>query len=146
MLREKDTFQRLLKSLEKSRLRVTRKRKHILAVLVSMDRPVSAADLNKLAQLPESDLVTVYRTMEAFQGIGIVQRIPLEEGGCLFEATDLNDRHPHLVCRKCHRTQRLELEFAAELDRKARESGFTKVSHLMEVYGVCEDCQDSGTE
>ncbi len=133
--------QRILQTIKEGPLRMTRKRERLLAALVATDRPLSAAALRDKAGLPESDLVTVYRTLDAFESIGIIQRIPLEDSGCLFELTEPNDHHHHFVCRECHRTKRLDLCFAEELERQAEKLGFTEVTHLMEVYGLCEDCR-----
>lgn len=120
---------------------MTRKRERLLAAMVATDRPVSAAALRDKADLPESDLVTVYRTLETFEGIGIIQRIPLEESGSLYELTEPNDHYHHFVCRECHRTERLDLCLGQELEMQAHTLGFTQVTHLMEVYGLCEDCK-----
>lgn len=141
MKSQNDMLQRILKLIRESSLRMTKKREHLLTVLSNQDRPISASELRDRARLPKSDLVTVYRILEAFEGLGIVQRIPLESNGCLFELTEPNDPHNHLVCRECHRAERLDLELSNELETKARESGFTKVRHVMEVYGLCQDCR-----
>ncbi len=141
MKRAKGFLQRIIQAIKRGPLRMTRKRERLLGALLAMDRPVSAAALRDKAGLPESDLVTVYRTLEAFEGVGIIQRIPLEESGCLFELTEPDDHHHHFVCRECHRTERLDLCLAIELEEQARKLGFTQINHLMEVYGLCEDCQ-----
>lgn len=143
MKREKGYLKQILNSIDESSLRMTRKRERLLGALISSDRPLSAMHLRDRADLPESDLVTVYRTLEAFEGIGIVQRIPLEQSGCLFELTKPHDHYHHFVCRKCHRTERLDLCLAEEMEKQAKKLGFTEVNHFMEVYGVCEDCQTS---
>ena len=140
MKHDRGFLQRVLQSIERSSLRMTRKRERLLGALVATDRPISAAALRDSAGLPESDLVTVYRTLEAFENIGVVQRIPLEDKGCLFELTELNDHHHHFVCRECHRTERLDLCLGKELEERAQKLGFTEINHLMEVYGLCEDC------
>lgn len=145
MRREKRFLQRILQTIETGPLRMTVKRERLLGALVAMDRPMSAAALRDKAGLPESDLVTVYRTLEAFEGIGIIQRIPLEESGCLFELTEPGDHHHHFVCRECHRTERLDLCLAKELEDRAEKLGFSQVSHLMEVYGLCKDCQPASS-
>ncbi len=132
---------RILKAIESGPLRMTRKRERLLGVLVAADRPVTAAVLRDRAGLPESDLVTVYRTLEAFEKIGIVQRIPMEESGYLFELTEPHDHHHHFVCRECHRTERLDLCLANDLEERARKLGFTQINHLLEVYGLCEGCR-----
>jgi len=141
MKRDKGFLQRILKAIEDSPLRMTRKRERLLGALVAMDRPVSAAALREKAALPESDLVTVYRTLEAFAGRGIIQRVPLEDSGCLFELTEPGDHHHHFVCRECHRAERFDLCRAKELEKRAQQLGFTEITHLMEVYGRCQDCR-----
>jgi len=141
MKRDKGFLQRVFQVIEQSSLRMTRKRERLLGALVALDRPVSAAALREKADLSEGDLVTVYRTLEAFEGIGIIQRIPLEETGCLFELTEPDDHYHHFVCRECHRTERLDLCFANELEKKAQQLGFTQITHLMEVYGLCKECR-----
>ncbi len=141
MNHERGFHQRILRSIQESSLRMTRKRECLLEALLGADRPVSAAALRDRANLPEGDLVTVYRTLEAFESIGIVQRVPLEENGCLFELTESHDHHHHFICRECHRTERLDLCLAKELEAQAQKLGFTEVTHLMEVYGLCEDCR-----
>ncbi|MGE9291802.1 MAG: Fur family transcriptional regulator [Puniceicoccales bacterium] len=127
--------------LRSSPLRLTRKRQRILDVLLTFDRPESAAEIRKRAELPESDLVTVYRTIEAFESIGILQRVPLENGGHLFELIVPGDHHHHFVCRECHRAERLEMCVFAELEKRAKSLGFAQVAHVMEVYGLCQRCQ-----
>jgi len=141
MPRDPGLLQRTLRTIDQSPLRLTRKRERLLKALAAVDRPVSATALRDQAGLPESDLVTVYRTLEAFGGIGIIQRIPLEDSGFLFELTEPDDHHHHFVCRECHRTERLDLCLAQELETRAQQLGFTEVTHLMEVYGLCEDCR-----
>jgi len=138
---DKGFLQRILQTIEKSPLRMTRKRERLLGALVATERPVSAAELRDNANLPESDLVTVYRTLEAFESIGIVQKIPLEDSGYLFELTEHNDHHHHFVCRECHHTERLDLCMGKQLEEHAQKLGFTEINHLMEVYGLCKDCQ-----
>ncbi len=127
--------------LQSSPLRLTRKRTKILDALLTLDRPESAVEIRERAELPETDLVTVYRTMEAFESIGILQKVPLESGGHLFELIYPGDHHHHFVCRECHKAERLELCLFGELEKKAKNLGFVKVAHIMEIYGLCPECQ-----
>ena len=143
MNRQKISIEHILSCLQRSPLRMTRKRERLLGALLTFDRPVSATELCERAGLVESDLVTVYRTIEAFAGIGIIQGIPLESGGTIYELTEPNDHHHHFVCRQCHKTERLDLCFAEELEKQAAQIGFSDIRHVMEVYGRCGDCQES---
>ncbi|MBC2603485.1 Fur family transcriptional regulator [Puniceicoccus vermicola] len=127
--------------LQSSSLRITKKRRRILEALLNFDRPETAVEIREGASLPESDLVTVYRTMEAFESIGILQKVPLENGGHLFELIVPGDHHHHFVCRECHKAERLEMCLFTELEKRAKTLGFAKVAHVMEVYGLCPKCQ-----
>ena len=129
--------------LRSSSLRVTRKRERILGALLSLDRPASAAEVAERAGLPETDLVTVYRTLEAFQSIGIVQRVILENGNQLFELTGPDEHFHHLICRQCHHTERLDVCYYSKLEAEARDRGFREISHVMEVYGLCAHCREA---
>jgi len=121
-------------------LRITRNREKLLGVLISSDHPLSADELRRKAGFTSTDLVTVYRNLEAFQGAGILQRIPLEDGSQLFELTNLDDHYHHLICRQCHKTERLEVCLGGELSNKAEGMGYTKIAHVLEVYGLCGPC------
>ena len=60
---------RITEALKKSGARMTKKRAQILTAIGSFSRPVSAEEIRKQAGLPPSDLVTVYRNLEAFEAI-----------------------------------------------------------------------------
>ncbi|MDP0494665.1 MAG: Fur family transcriptional regulator [Verrucomicrobiota bacterium JB024] len=144
MPKRKDSLlESLIRCIRESPLRLTKKRELILSALLTSDRPVSAMQIRERASLPEGDLVTVYRTLEAFLTIGIVQRVPLENGACLYEVTAPHDHHHHFVCRCCHKTERLDLCLSDELERRAQAIGFKQVAHVMEVYGVCPECEEA---
>ncbi|MGB0145429.1 MAG: Fur family transcriptional regulator [Akkermansiaceae bacterium] len=136
--------QKIRSLLEASPLRMTKKREKVLRTLLTSDRPLSAEELRVQAELSKSDLVTVYRTIEAFVGIGIVQGIPLESGGTIYELTEPGDHFHHFVCRECHKTERLDLCLGHDLEEEATKLGFRDIRHVMEVYGLCGECPSPG--
>ena len=58
--------------------RIVKKREVLLGALLTFDRPASAEEIRERADLNESDLVTVYRNLEAFENIGMLQRVLLK--------------------------------------------------------------------
>ncbi len=120
---------------------MTQKRQRILEALSSFDRPATAEEVRERAGLAPSDLVTVYRNLEAFQKVQILQRLPLENGTHLFELTAPGEHYHHLICRHCHKAERLDVCLSKSMEAKAKAKGFSQISHLLEVYGVCEDCR-----
>lgn len=119
---------------------MTKKRERVLGALFTMDRPASAEEIRIRAELSESDLVTVYRNLETFEGLGVLQRVPLENGSHLFELTAPDEHYHHLICRECHRAERLDICVSRDLIEKAKARGYSQVAHVMEVYGLCEEC------
>ena len=98
----------LLRRIKDFGMRLTRPRRGIIDVLLNADRALSAEDVRIAGDFEESDLGTVYRNLETFQRLGLVQRILLESGKQLVEATAPDEHFHHIICRKCHRTERLD--------------------------------------
>jgi len=50
--------------------------------------------------------------------------------------------HPHLICVQCRKITDADAEPASDLARQlAATSGWRILSHRMEFYGLCPDCQ-----
>jgi len=130
----------ILGRLKECGLRMTRNREQLIKALIDSDHPLSADELRQVAGFSSTDLVTVYRNLEAFQSVGILQRIPLENGSQLFELTELDDHYHHLICRECHKTERLEVCLGEQLSEKAKTLGYSQIAHVLEVYGICSEC------
>lgn len=130
----------IIDRLKQKGARMTKKRERILGALLSFDRPATADEIRERAKLPASDLVTVYRNLEAFESIHSLQRIPLENGTHLFELINPGEHYHHLICRSCHKAERLGICIGSEILEKARDSGFGEINHILEVYGVCSEC------
>ena len=84
-----------------------KKAERILGSLLTFDRPATAEEIRERAELPPTDLVTVYRNLDAFESVHALQRIPLENGTQLFELTAPDEHYHHLICRQCHKAERL---------------------------------------
>ncbi len=78
-------------------IRLTTKRKQILDVLKGCHGTLSAADIHK--QLPEIDLVTVYRNLDLFVKEGLIKRVHLGSDEAQYEFQ--NEPHHHAVCVDC---------------------------------------------
>ena len=136
-------FDTAIDRLKTSGGRMTKKREVLLNALLAFDRPASAEEIRERADLSQSDLVTVYRNLETFENIGMLQRVPLENGTQLFELTAPNEHYHHLICRECHKAERLDLCVSKAVIGQAEAHGYTQIAHLMEVYGVCDKCESS---
>ena len=124
---------------EKS-LRVTGPRLTMLHLLAAASRPLSAEEIRDLAEDGSLDLVTVYRSLGALDDAGIVQRHPLERGRSLYALIAGGHHHHHVICRRCGRIERLPGCDAGRVEAAARGKGFSDLTHVMEVYGICPSC------
>lgn len=132
-----------LEKLAHAGLRVTGARQSILEVLAEAQTPLSVEELQAQSS-GRFDLVTVYRNMEVFAENGIVERILLEDGKALYALAVAGDHTHHIVCRDCHKTERIEFCMGGELERYASSRGFSRLSHTIEVFGLCPACTEVG--
>ncbi|HZP55884.1 MAG TPA: Fur family transcriptional regulator [Candidatus Saccharimonadales bacterium] len=91
------------------------------------------------------DRATVYRTMELFEKLGIVNRLNIG-WKYKYELSDIfQDHHHHFHCSSCGTTFNLEPNSMLEtmIDTVAGKSGFSPRGHQLEIYGLCSNCQQT---
>lgn len=88
------------------------------------------------------DRVSVYRTIELFEKLGIAQRINIGWKYKIELSEAFLDHHHHMTCLGCGRvvTVQDEPQFEAMIDRLASDSGFAVKSHQLEIQGHCSTC------
>ncbi len=121
-------------------LRVTEARRALLRALAGSRVPLPVDEIHRRSGRGKADRVTIYRSLEAFEQAGIVRRHPLEKGRSLYALETPGHHHHHLVCRACGAIERLEACDAAAVEAGARARGFTQLSHVLEVHGLCPRC------
>lgn len=57
---------------------------------------------------PNIDLTTVYRALEKFEKNNLVQKIILNNGESVFEAT--KHKHHHIICVSCNTIKHIDIE------------------------------------
>ena len=80
-------------------LRLTEKRQRILTTLKQQKGALSAAKLNE--QLPDIDLVTIYRNLDLFVKEKLIKRVALGATEAQFEYQ--REPHHHAVCTDCEK-------------------------------------------
>ncbi|EDY83515.1 transcriptional regulator, Fur family [Verrucomicrobiia bacterium DG1235] len=134
-------YDEAISSLKRERYRITEPRKALLRLLIEAEKPLSAEEAHAALGADCYDLVTVYRNLETFDSAGIATRIPTEAGKSLYELNAEEHHHHHIICRKCHKAERLDHCEIEKLETLATKLGFTEVTHVLELYGVCDDCR-----
>lgn len=146
-----DPVKELRRLLSEKGLRTTKSRVAVLKALKSSDSPCKVEQIRIAADLPSSQTVSVYRTLDLFCSLGLAQRLHLENGTQLFASSECCSlsksapvgHHHHVLCRECGYMEPLPaaLEiFCQEAESQAEKMGFSEVRHSFEVYGLCPKC------
>ncbi len=89
-------------------------------------------------------LATVYRTLELFRELGVVNRVQLQ-GNCCFYELSSGKHHHHLVCLSCGAVDVFEDCLIEELKEMVRDgSDFLVTDHSMSLFGYCPRCLGAG--
>ena len=131
-------------------LKVTQQRKLVLQTLLEKSgRHMTAEDIYELIKVeyPEIGLATVYRTLQLFLELQLVDRINLDEGcvryeiGHIFEG-DAKHNHHHLICRTCGKVIPFADDLLDELENRIEKvTGFHVLDHELKFYGQCKECR-----
>ena len=119
---------------------VTRPRLQLFKVMQER----SALPLKELiALLPDQDPVTVYRTVNLFEKLGILNHLRLGWQSKL-ELSDLFHRHHHhFTCLNCGTV--IDLPEDTTIERRIHDIAlhyqFTSSDHILEIRGLCQRCQ-----
>ena len=124
--------------------KLTGPRQAILIILRQQSHPMSSKEIRDLLPPGECDLATVYRSLHLLEEMGMVKRFDLGDGVGRFELLGENDdgHHHHLVCIRC--SDVVEVAECAMDDVEshlAKTNGFTRVTHRLEFFGICPNCQ-----
>jgi Fur family ferric uptake transcriptional regulator len=125
--------------LKDHKLKVTPARIHILELFSEHCKPMNVEDIAK--KLHGADVVTVYRTLQTFEKLKIVQQVDLRKGSVFYELTD--HHHHHIVCTDCGKVEEFELCVVPEIEKSIlkKSKSFKHISeHSLELFGVCKAC------
>jgi Fur family ferric uptake transcriptional regulator len=134
----------LADKLRRKSRKVTIPRQAILRILRLRRSPMTIKEVHKALAPDDCDLATVYRSMHLLERMGIVKRFDLGGGAARFELLGEGDdgHHHHLMCTRCSDIVELDECFSEDLQRKiAATSGYAKVTHRLEFFGICPRCQ-----
>ena len=85
-------------------------------------------------------LATVYRSLQKADARNTVDVLRKDDGEALYRLCETGHHH-HLVCTSCGKT--IEVE-GSSVERwantVAKNNGFRKVSHVVELFGLCAKC------
>ncbi len=97
----------------------------------------------ELAERMEDDVdrATVYRTIELYERLGLINRIWREHQSYIELSEVFQPHHHHAVCQRCGDTIDVTSpELEALLVSLAKKEQFLAVEHSVELTGYCRNC------
>jgi len=134
--------------LKRKGYKLTTQRRAVLDILMEQSgEHLSTEEVYSFVKkrFPEIGLATVYRTMQLFEEINIVNRLNFDDGCSRFElyVDNENHHHHHLICEKCNKVFEVENDLLEEIEKEIGEKyNFHVKNHKVTFYGHCQACND----
>lgn len=131
--------------------KLTLQRRSVLDVLIEhCDEHLSTEEIYSRVKekFPEIGLATVYRTVQLFEEMGIVDRLNFDDGCSRFELASENTvhHHHHLICESCGKVFEVENDLLEEIESEIeRKYQFQIHDHNVMFYGKCRECLNKET-
>jgi Fur family transcriptional regulator, ferric uptake regulator len=144
-----DEFKKMIRSMN---LKITDQRLLILDCLCNSEsksgekeftRHVTAQELFEKTSMKDSSIgfATVYRFLRSLADHELVTEVRMGGQASRYELTP-KDHHDHLTCTSCGKICEFENEKIEKLQLQVASTfGFVLTNHILELYGVCPDCQ-----
>lgn len=133
----------LLERAREAGLRRTKALENILAILIATHQPLSLADIAESPELTSgADKATVYRVLIKLEELGFIRRLGLHDRSTYYTLIQADHHEDYLICTQCGRIQSLDISCPVEALEKEieKQSGFRKLYHELEFYGLCPKC------
>ncbi len=136
----------MLRKLREKGYRVTPQRLAIFKVLAESEGHPGAEEIyaSVKTDFPTTTIATVYKTLAVLKSIGEVLELEFSSDYNRYDGKKPGP-HPHLICIKCKRIVDPDLKSLTEMTEKlASQTGYKLISHRLDFYGICPECQLKG--
>lgn len=136
-----------LSCLQQNGYRRTIPRQAVVQALVNSCCVLNPLDIYELARgfYPKLGLVTVYRTIEKLEELGLLQRVH-QPSGCQGFVAAASGRQCLLICQECGRVDFFDDRHEgidSLITDVAQKSGYCIQEHWLQLFGICARCQQS---
>ena len=134
--------------LREKQYKLTLQRKAVLSIFLELpERHLTAEAVYGILSEQQSGigLATVYRALELFDGLDLLEKSNRGDGCCHYEIKLPRHtlRHHHLICMNCGKICAVESTAVQRaLNSIEQKSGYKIIDHQVKLYGYCRDCQD----
>jgi Fe2+ or Zn2+ uptake regulation protein len=119
----------------------TRQRHLLLKLIREADGHIDAKELFRLAAGQDDSIspATVYRSLNLFKRLGLVDEKRLGQARCYYEIRH-SPQHQHLVCSRCGKVIDFVCPVSEMVERVKREHSFTVTKAEVYLEGYCWEC------
>ncbi len=128
--------------LKKHALKVTPARVAVLAAFSALCKPMSAEELFQELARKKINLVTIYRTIHAFEEAHILRRLDLHQDAVRYELA--HHHHHHITCTQCGLIEEFaacDMAYVSKEVLKTSKAFKAVHEHSLELFSVCEVCK-----
>lgn len=133
----------ILGALDHAGFRLTGPRRALAELIAGQAGHFTAAELVGATRSRRMGVgrATVFRTLEALEEVGQIERIDLPSGDHAYVACE-RAHHHHVVCSSCGRTSEIDdAGLRTVVHEISRRTGFRVDEHRLELFGLCPACQ-----
>jgi Fe2+ or Zn2+ uptake regulation protein len=132
-----------LNKLQQNGYRLTESRRTVVEIIAGSSRALSPLEVFDLARSQHSGLglVTVYRTVEKLEELGLIQRVHQPQGCQSFIAAFTG--HQHLIlCSRCGHVEFFDGEnLDSFFEAIGAKTGYQVQDHWLQLFGLCKQCR-----
>lgn len=135
-------------------LKVTNQRMLVLEIMAQ--RPGQHLTVEEIYDLarqkcPEIGLATIYRTVQLFVDLSIIDKVSFDDGFARYELggfeSESRHHHHHAICRQCGKVFSFEGDLLDTLEGALFDKeGFLVTDHEVKLYGYCKKCRKAMEE
>ncbi len=140
----KSRLDTMVQKLREHEYRITPQRLAVFKILAMSKGHPSVEKIYQQVKVdfPTTSLATVYKTVSLIKKLGEVLELGFSDGSNRYDGHKPYP-HPHVVCISCKKIIDPDLSGLKDMTQELiKETGFQIVSHRLDFFGVCPDCQD----
>lgn len=127
---------------------LTNQRRLLLELLRDAEGHIDAKGLYRRASARDESIspATVYRTLNLFKELGLVEEMRLGKIRCYYEIKQ-SQGHQHMVCQGCGKIIEFQSpHFKKLIEAVRREHGFQVTKAELYLEGCCPECEEKEEE
>lgn len=139
-----DKVEKLIKDLQNRGYRDSRLKRRIIELIFLSKKPISVPEIIEKLDIEKEpyNKSSLYREIEKLLSEEVTIEIDLLDGKKRYELNNYVHHH-HALCTKCGAVICVDIPNNLEEveDKLFEQNGFKVSGHVLEFFGVCEECQ-----